>query len=1031
MVRLNVYGRGFLSAAFFFLCGTAAYAQRERPFLQQVDYRIRVSLDDREHTLRGDMSFTYRNHSPNTLDTLWIHLWPNAYSGPHTALADQLADSRNEKLKLRPKKYGGGIDSLRFTVNGQAADWQYHPDHRDIAFIVLAKPLATEDSCVVHTPFFIRIPDAGVSKFGHNGRDYYITNWYPAPAVYDAQGWHPMPFVAQSNLYSEFGSFDVEITLPASYIVASTGTLQTPEEADFIEKRVRQVKAYREDGPAPESQSRRARKTIRFTADNVRSFAFFADEDYWIEKDSVILRSGRKVELYAYYNPKYQSLWGNGTRYIKSAVSFFSERVGEYPYERYSVVDGIRYAGADQTYSMVSAIGYRSSRLDLEDIIVTTAGNSWFTGILGPDESRSPWMGEGLNAYYLRRYIRETKPAYNGLPIPVLPLLGLRFVRRDDLDHMPYLYKVRKGSDQAPGLPADRYSTGNGAYGIAVRGQNAMLYYYLEQYVGTAKFDSIIQNYYRDFTFLKPVPSDFRNIVELQTGKDLGWFFDDLLYRNGHLDYAVKKVGRFINPATGKEETGVLVENRGDVAGPFPVTVFSDEKIGGPTTWHEGFTGEKVIFVPVGRNRTVQIDRNLVMPEVNRKNNIYRTGARFPKAEKLAFNFIVGPPEYPLRRQIFFAPFPLWNNYNKMMGGLLVHNKTPIRKKFEYLVAPMISQNPIGFAFVGSISGMFAMKSSRRVESLAYKAGYNRFAYFYDTRARNWDRILTKFMVNFRPSHPRSERRTQFYIRNIFNFLQSTDVYRAAYGRKNLAYNVNEAGFSVRDNRLLNPYQLLVTLEYIQELDRFQVAGLKAGSAGKLSVEFRQKISYLSANKGLDIRLFGGTFIGRPKTVLDYRYRMSGHPGYWDYKYDNYYLGRSEVKGLSSRQFYEYDGGFKVLTPIGQTDRWLLAANLKASLPGPIPVKPFFDMAVFRQVTTNGITGEQLKSIHFSYSGGVMVSVVNDVLEVFFPLFHSKDIRDYLAFNGTAQFWNNIRFRVNLLELNPRRIREKIEWLPR
>lgn len=1025
------YSRGLFSAAFLLLATLGWAQEKTRPFRQELAYRIQVTLDDRAHTLRGNLEFTYRNHSPDTLDTLWIHLWPNAYSGSRTALANQLTDERNEKLKLRPQRFGGGIDSLRFTVDGTESRWNYHPEHKDVAYLVLAKPLKPEDTCVVRTPFFIRLPEGTVSQLGHNGRDYYVANWHPAPAVYDAKGWHPMPFVDRSNLYSEFASYEVDITLPASYVVVSTGTLHNAEETAWLENRIQRVKAYREDGPEVEKSTRRAPKTLHYTADNVNSFAFFADEDLWIEKDTLTLASGRQVSLYAYYNPKYQALWQNGTRYLRQAVSFFSQRVGEYPYDSYSVVDGIRYAGVDQTHSMVSVVGYRRSRLDLEDIVVTTAANTWFTRILGPDESRSPYMGEGLNAYYMRRYLRETKPSYNGLPVPVLPILGLRFLNRSHLDHLPYLYRVRKGIDQAPGLPADQYSVGTGAYGIAVRGQNAMLYYYLEQYLGTAKFDSVIQDYYRNFTFLKPQPQDFRQTVEVQTGKDLGWFFDDLLAHNGQLDYAIQKVGPFVNPETGETQTGILLENRGTVAGPFPISIFRDERVGGSTTWHEGFTGEKVIFLPLRKKVIVQIDRHETVPEINRKNNMYRVGSHNPKSEKLALNFILGPPEYASRRQIFFTPFPLWNNYNKMLLGLAIHTKTPVRKKFEYLLAPMVSQNPgVSFAFVGNISGMIPIHRSKVLENVSYKVGYTRFAYYYDTEPRDWDRLLTRFAVSFRTPHPLSERRTQAHIRNIFNVLEATDADRAAFGKTHLAYVVNELGFSMRDNRLLHPYQLLVTLEYIQELGRFSKPGQFPGSAGKLSVEFRQKITYYAANKGLDIRLFGGTFLGASKTMLDYRYRLSGHPGYWDYKYDNYYLGRSEVHGLSSRQFYEYDGGFKVLTPLGQTNRWMLAANFKASLPGPIPVKPFFDMATYRMVSTNGVTGEQIGSIRFSYSGGVMVSVVNDVLEIFFPIYHSKDIRDYMVLNN-LKWHNQVRFRLNLMELNPRRIREKLEWLPR
>ena len=39
-----------------------------------------------------------------------------------------------------------------------------------------------------------------------------------------------MPYLDQGEFYSEFGSFDVRITLPANYTVGATGVLQNPEE---------------------------------------------------------------------------------------------------------------------------------------------------------------------------------------------------------------------------------------------------------------------------------------------------------------------------------------------------------------------------------------------------------------------------------------------------------------------------------------------------------------------------------------------------------------------------------------------------------------------------------------------------------------------------------------------------------------------------------------------------------------------------------------------------------------------------------
>ena len=127
----------FLATAFL---SEQAAAQADY-FQQTVDHQIAVALDDAEHTLRGDIATRYTNNSADTLDFLWIHLWPNAYKNGQTALAQQKFRQGEMFMFWALQRDLGGIDSLDFAVDGVAAEWSYHPEHIDIAKLTLPSRL--------------------------------------------------------------------------------------------------------------------------------------------------------------------------------------------------------------------------------------------------------------------------------------------------------------------------------------------------------------------------------------------------------------------------------------------------------------------------------------------------------------------------------------------------------------------------------------------------------------------------------------------------------------------------------------------------------------------------------------------------------------------------------------------------------------------------------------------------------------------------------------------------------------------------
>ena len=219
-------------------------------FQQKVNYTIDVVLNDEDHTLKGMVYIDYTNNSPDDLDFLWFHIWPNAYKNNTTSLAKQKLEDGSTALHYATEEERGYITNLDFKVAGKSVKWNYHPEHIDICKLILNKPIQAGESIRISTPFFVKIPDAKFSRLGHVKQSYMITQWYPKPAVYDKDGWHPMPYLDQGEFYSEFGSFDVSITLPGNYTIGATGDLQNQSEIARLNKlaEIEWIEQYGVDG---------------------------------------------------------------------------------------------------------------------------------------------------------------------------------------------------------------------------------------------------------------------------------------------------------------------------------------------------------------------------------------------------------------------------------------------------------------------------------------------------------------------------------------------------------------------------------------------------------------------------------------------------------------------------------------------------------------------------------------------------------------------------------------------------------------
>jgi hypothetical protein len=148
---------------------------------------------------------------------------------------------------------------------------------------------------------------------------------------------------------------------------------------------------------------------------------------------------------------------------------------------------------------------------------------------------------------------------------------------------------------------------------------------------------------------------------------------------------------------------------------------------------------------------------------------------------------------------------------------------------------------------------------------------------------------------------------------------------------------------------------------------------------------------------------------------------MSSWTGPNDYLFDDLYFARSGDAKVWKQQMAIKDGGFKIPTFVGQSNKWIASINLNIDIPVPLPLRLFFDIGTYEGIKT--VYEDIGNSV--MYDGGVAVILFKDVLEVYVPIFKSKDIAsNHETIN--LKFADQIRFVFNIQSLAPVKLRNRI-----
>ena len=291
-----------------------------KPLSQRVvAYWIDAQLDTSAKTLDATEILEYRNPSDQPVSTIPFHLYLNAFR-PQSTFA---RESHQEGVNLyRNKEEQGGIEIKSIAVEGYgdlsqtmrftAPDDGNQDDHT-VMEVTLPKPLAPAEAIRFHIAFHDKFP-LSAARTGYK-RDFFMgAQWFPKVGVLWHGAWNCHQYHDDSEFFSDFGTYNVNLKLPESYIVGASG-IQTGEE-------------HNADGT----------KTLSFRGEDIHDFAWAASPHFQVADDTLVNSLG-SVKIHALILASHADETDRYISVLKQSMQKFDEWYGPYPYKQITLID--------------------------------------------------------------------------------------------------------------------------------------------------------------------------------------------------------------------------------------------------------------------------------------------------------------------------------------------------------------------------------------------------------------------------------------------------------------------------------------------------------------------------------------------------------------------------------------------------------------------------------------------------------------------------------------------------------------------
>lgn len=537
-------------------------------YQQQANYKMDITLDDKNAKIFGEETITYFNNSPDDLEFLWVQLDQNVRAkdsksllsnGGGVPMAEKPGAFKN-KFMGEPFDGGFNIDYVK-DASGKALPYIVN---RTMMRIDLPQPLKSKAQVAFSIKWNYNIPDhtvnrarSGYEYFPKDGnRAYVIAQFFPRMAVYsDVEGWQNHQFWGSGEFALTFGDYEVNITVPADHILDGTGVLQNRKEMYSKEmmKRYEQAKksydkpvliVTQAEAEAAEKNFSDKTKTWRLKAKNVRDFGFASSRKFIWDMQAVKL-GGKDIMAISMYPKEGNPLWEEySTKAVAHTLKSYSSHTFDYPYPKAISVhaknQGMEYPMICWNYGRPNEDGTYSDRVKygMISVIIHEVGHNFFPMIVNSDERQWGWMDEGLDTFM--QYMAEQEFG-EIFPEAVAPNKAYPSRRGAPSKIVPYMSGDQSTISPIMSNPENVHQLGPNAYGKPATALNILR----ETVMGRELFDHAFKTYSKRWMFKHPTPEDFFRTMEDASAVDLDWYWRGWFYTTDYVDIGVKDIKKY------------------------------------------------------------------------------------------------------------------------------------------------------------------------------------------------------------------------------------------------------------------------------------------------------------------------------------------------------------------------------------------------------------------------------------------------------------------------------------------------------